>query len=112
HHARMLDDGDVRFVRRITMPKARRSSARRSERFEDMALPDELLGVLAEQGLESAFEIQSVILPDALAGRDVLARAETGSGKTLAFTLAMTSRFRGRKMHRKRPLGVVLVPTR
>ena len=94
------------------MPKARRSSARRSERFEDMALPDELLGVLAEQGLESAFEIQSVILPDALAGRDVLARAETGSGKTLAFTLAMASRFRGRKMHRKRPLGVVLVPTR
>ena len=94
------------------MPKARRSSARRSERFEDMALPDELLGVLASQGLESAFEIQSVILPDALAGRDVLARAETGSGKTLAFTLAMTSRFRGRKMHRKRPLGVVLVPTR
>ena len=94
------------------MPKARRSSARRSQRFEDMALPDELLGVLADQGLERAFEIQSVILPDALAGRDVLARAETGSGKTLAFTLAMTSRFRGRKMHRKRPLGVVLVPTR
>jgi superfamily II DNA/RNA helicase len=77
-----------------------------------MALPDELLGVLASQGLERAFEIQSAILPDALAGRDVLARAETGSGKTLAFTLAMTSRFRGRKVHRRRPLGVVLVPTR
>lgn len=94
------------------MPKARRRSAHRSERFEDMALPDELLGVLAAQGLERAFEIQSVILPDALAGRDVLARAETGSGKTLAFTLAMTARFRGRKAHRRRPLGVVLVPTR
>jgi superfamily II DNA/RNA helicase len=94
------------------MPKARRRSAHRSERFEDMALPDELLGVLASQGLERAFEIQSAILPDALAGRDVLARAETGSGKTLAFTLAMTSRFRGRKVHRRRPLGVVLVPTR
>ncbi|GAA1487199.1 DEAD/DEAH box helicase [Brachybacterium fresconis] len=94
------------------MPKARRRSAHSSERFEDMALPDELLGVLAEQGLARAFDIQSAILPDALAGRDVLARAETGSGKTLAFTLAMTSRFRGRKVHRKRPLGVVLVPTR
>ncbi|ASK66777.1 DNA helicase [Brachybacterium avium] len=94
------------------MPKARRRSAHRSERFEDMALPDELLGVLAGQGLESAFEIQSAILPDALAGRDVLARAETGSGKTLAFTLAMTARFRGRKVHKRRPLGVVLVPTR
>lgn len=94
------------------MPKARRRSAHLSERFEDMALPDELLGVLASQGLKRAFEIQSAILPDALAGRDVLARAETGSGKTLAFTLAMTSRFRGRKVHRRRPLGVVLVPTR
>src|SRR5699024_5965559 len=95
----MLDDGGVRFVRRITMPKARRRSAPRPERVEDLALPAERLGVLAAQGLEPAFEIQSVILPDALAGRDVLARAETGSGKTLAFTLAMTARFRGRKAH-------------
>src|SRR5699024_285273 len=100
----MLDDGDVRFVRRITMPKARRRSAHRSERFEDMALPDELLEVLAAQGRERAFEIRSVIPPDALAGRDVLARAETGSVKTLAFTLAMTARFCGRKVHRRRPL--------
>ena len=94
------------------MPKAKRRSAHRAERFEDMALPEESLAVLAEQGLSRAFEIQEVILPDALAGRDVLARAETGSGKTLAFTLAMTARFRGRRVHRRRPLGVVLVPTR
>ncbi|GAB2532112.1 DEAD/DEAH box helicase [Brachybacterium huguangmaarense] len=94
------------------MPKARRRSAHAGERFEDMALPDELLRVLADQGLDRAFEIQSAILPDALAGRDVLARAETGSGKTLAFTLAMCARFRGRGTHRRRPLGVVLVPTR
>ena len=94
------------------MPKARSRPARRSQRFEDMPLPEELLAVLAEQGLGRAFEIQDAILPDALAGRDVLARAETGSGKTLAFTLAMTARFRGRKVHRRRPLGVVLVPTR
>src|SRR5690625_1009184 len=80
----MSDDGCARFVRRITMPKARSRSAPRSQRFEDMPLPDELLGVLAEQGLDRAFEIQEAILPDALAGRDVLARAETGSGKTLA----------------------------
>lgn len=94
------------------MPKARRRSTHAGERFEDMALPDDLLRVLADQGLERAFEIQAAILPDALAGRDVLARAETGSGKTLAFTLAMCARFRGRKVHRKRPLGIVLVPTR
>jgi superfamily II DNA/RNA helicase len=77
-----------------------------------MALPEEALAVLEEQGLTHAFEIQEAILPDALGGRDELARAETGSGKTLAFVLAMTARFRGRKVHRRRPLGVVLVPTR
>ncbi|PWH06913.1 ATP-dependent helicase [Brachybacterium endophyticum] len=94
------------------MPKARRRSAHRSSRFDDMALSEELLDVLAEQGLTHAFEIQEAILPDALAGRDVMARAETGSGKTLAFVLSMTARFRGRKVHRRRPLGLVLVPTR
>ena len=93
------------------MPKSRRS-AHRSERFDEMALPEELIGALDAQGFSRAFEIQHAILPDALAGRDVLARAETGSGKTLAFTLAMTARFRGRGTHRRRPLGVVLVPTR
>lgn len=94
------------------MPKARRRSAHRAERFEDMAIPEESLAVLTEQGFDRAFEIQEAILPDALAGRDVLARAETGSGKTLAFTLAMTARFRGRRVNKRRPLGVVLVPTR
>ncbi|MGQ4544736.1 DEAD/DEAH box helicase [Dermabacteraceae bacterium P13088] len=91
------------------MPKA---SRKKRPSFEEMALPQELLNVLADQGFTRPFEIQEAILPDALAGRDVLARAETGSGKTLAFTLAMCARFRGRKVHRHRPLGVVMVPTR
>jgi superfamily II DNA/RNA helicase len=94
------------------MPKARRRSAHSSSRFDEMALSEELLAVLEQQGLTRAFEIQEAILPDALAGRDVMARAETGSGKTLAFVLSMTARFRGRKVHRRRPLGLVLVPTR
>jgi superfamily II DNA/RNA helicase len=94
------------------MPKARRRGTHRTSRFEDMPLPEESLRVLDDQGLTHAFEIQEAILPDALAGRDVLARAETGSGKTLAYVLSMTARFRGRKVHRNRPLGLVLVPTR
>lgn len=92
------------------MPKSRRTH--KAARFDDMALPEELVVELQAQGYERAFEIQEAILPDALAGRDVLARAETGSGKTLAFTLSMCARFRHRKVHRRRPLGVVLVPTR
>lgn len=93
------------------MPKAKNRRSKGTP-FEDMALPTELINELDYHGFTRAFEIQEAILPDALAGRDVLARAETGSGKTLAFTLAMTARFRGRRVHKRRPLGIVLVPTR
>src|SRR6266566_3835373 len=53
-------------------------------------------------------------LVDALAGRDVLGRAQTGSGKTLAFGLAMLTRLSGSagRLHDKAPRGLVLVPTR
>ena len=92
------------------MPKSRRTH--KAARFDEMALPEELIVELESQRFDRAFEIQEAILPDALAGRDVLARAETGSGKTLAFTLSMCARFRHRRVHKRRPLGVVLVPTR
>ena len=39
-----------------------------------------------------AFPIQELVLPDALAGHDVLAKSPTGSGKTLAFGLALIER--------------------
>ncbi|MBA3745695.1 DEAD/DEAH box helicase, partial [Sporichthya sp.] len=66
----------------------------------------------------SPFAIQSRALPDALAGRDVLGRAQTGSGKTLAFGLPMLARLAAtgspaRSTRRPGPpRGLVLVPTR
>jgi superfamily II DNA/RNA helicase len=51
-------------------------------------------------------------LPDATAGRDVLARAQTGSGKTLAFGLAALTNLLGKTAHRRQPLSLILVPTR
>ena len=53
-------------------------------------------------------------MPDALAGRDVLGRAETGSGKTLAFGLPLLVRTTTASGKRRagRPRGLVLVPTR
>ncbi|MHC6629697.1 DEAD/DEAH box helicase [Streptomyces globosus] len=80
--------------------------------FEELDLPRELLGTLAEAGVAEPFPIQAAALPNALAGRDVLGRARTGSGKTLAFGLAVLARTAGRKAEPKRPLALVLVPTR
>jgi superfamily II DNA/RNA helicase len=49
------------------------------------------------------------VLPDALAGRDVLAKSPTGSGKTLAFAVPLVERLDASD---DRPSGLVLVPTR
>ncbi|WP_326569421.1 DEAD/DEAH box helicase [Amycolatopsis rhabdoformis] len=80
--------------------------------FAQLGLPEELLQALREAGIDSPFPIQSATIPDALAGRDVLGRAQTGSGKTLAFGLAILARLNGGKARPKRPRALVLVPTR
>jgi superfamily II DNA/RNA helicase len=56
--------------------------------------------------------VQAATLPDALAGRDILGRAQTGSGKTLGFSLPMVTRLAGGQTAPGRPRGLVLVPTR
>jgi superfamily II DNA/RNA helicase len=88
------------------------STDRRSHSFADFDLPPALLKALARQGVTTPFPIQAATLPDALGGRDVLGRGQTGSGKTLAFGLAMLARTAGERAEPRRPLALVLVPTR
>ncbi|WP_317494583.1 DEAD/DEAH box helicase [Haloechinothrix sp. LS1_15] len=85
--------------------------------FADFALPSALLDALRAAGIDTPFPVQTATLPDALAGRDVLGRAQTGSGKTLAFGLAMLAGARELRQQHGRPRqchtrGLVLVPTR
>jgi superfamily II DNA/RNA helicase/cold shock CspA family protein len=79
-------------------------------RFADLGVPTDLCACLTAAAITEPFPIQSVVIPDALAGRDVAGRAPTGSGKTLAFGLPLVSRLRPAK--RRRPTALVLVPTR
>ncbi|WP_293772542.1 DEAD/DEAH box helicase, partial [Sporichthya sp.] len=60
--------------------------------FAELGLPKAMVLALSRRDITSPFAIQSRALPDALAGRDVLGRAQTGSGKTLAFGLPMLAR--------------------
>ncbi|WP_372482548.1 DEAD/DEAH box helicase [Streptomyces bambusae] len=80
--------------------------------FADLGLPEPLERRLAELGVTEPFPIQAAALPNALTGRDVLGRARTGSGKTLAFGLPLLARTAGARAEAKRPLALVLVPTR
>ncbi len=61
--------------------------------------------------MTAPFPIQAAILPNSLAGRDVLGRGRTGSGKTLAFGLALLARTAGRRAEPRQPLGLILVST-
>jgi superfamily II DNA/RNA helicase len=64
---------------------------------------------LAAGGIVEPFRIQSLVLPDAIAGRDILAKSPTGSGKTLAFGIPLVERIAPTG---RRPEALVLVPTR
>jgi superfamily II DNA/RNA helicase len=81
--------------------------------FTALGLPTVLIRVLARAEITTPFPVQAATIPDALAGRDVLGRAQTGSGKTLAFGLPLLARIAaGGRSAPRRPKGLVLVPTR
>src|SRR6266700_1386192 len=63
--------------------------------FAELGLDLRLVRALAAGDIHEPFAIQARALPDALAGRDVLGRAQTGSGKTLAFGLPLLTRLAG-----------------
>jgi superfamily II DNA/RNA helicase len=77
--------------------------------FSELGVSAHLVRMLDERDIHEPFPIQAQVLPDALAGLDVLAKAPTGSGKTLAFVLPMVERL---DTQARRPSGLVLVPTR
>lgn len=78
--------------------------------FASLGIDADLVAELDSQGITSPFPIQTMTMPDALAGHDITGRAETGSGKTLAFGLPMIMHVT--KGQSKRPQGLILVPTR
>ncbi len=84
-----------------------------NQTFSSLGVSAELATALSEQGIVSPFPIQALTIPDALSGRDVCGKAKTGSGKTLAFGLPLLTRLADRPQAApRRPLALVLVPTR
>jgi superfamily II DNA/RNA helicase len=80
--------------------------------FASLGVPPSLVAVLANTGITVPFPIQAATLPDAMAGRDILGRAQTGSGKTLGFSLPLVARLSDGHTMACRPRGLILVPTR
>jgi ATP-dependent RNA helicase RhlE len=77
--------------------------------FSDLGVAEPIISALAARSISTPFSIQTLVLPDALAGNDVLARSPTGSGKTIAFAVPIVQRLDAADT---RPSALVLVPTR
>ena len=94
---------------RPTSAAVTQAAASPPARFDDLGVSGPVVQALAMRGFTAPFAIQALVLPDALAGRDVLARSRTGSGKTLAFAVPIVERLQhdGRS-----PKALILVPTR
>ncbi len=77
--------------------------------FADLGVSEVVASELAKREITQPFAVQKMVLPDVLAGHDVLAQSPTGSGKTLAFGIPMIERLHGTNV---RPSALVLAPTR
>jgi ATP-dependent RNA helicase RhlE len=77
--------------------------------FADLGVSEIVASELAKRGITQPFAVQRMVIPDVLAGHDLLAQSPTGSGKTLAFGIPMVERLKGSGV---RPSALVLAPTR
>ena len=77
--------------------------------FSDLGLSEAVLKALITQGYETPTQIQAEIIPQVLAGNDVVGQAQTGTGKTAAFALPLLSRL---DLKSSKPQVLVLAPTR
>src|SRR3954447_21300257 len=77
--------------------------------FKSLGVSAAVTGALAARNITEPFRIQTLVLEDALDGRDILAKAPTGSGKTIAFGIPVVERT---SSEGKAPAALILVPTR
>src|SRR5215212_2230280 len=77
--------------------------------FADLGVSPVVARTLAGRGLERPFPVQASVIPDVLAGHDVLVRSPTGSGKTLALGIPLVELIEASDA---RAAALVLAPTR
>ena len=80
-----------------------------SQSFGELGASRAVVKTLADRGITAPFPVQQLVVPDVMAGRDVLVKSPTGSGKTLAFAVPLVEMI---KPDDPRPSVLVLAPTR
>jgi len=60
-----------------------------AQSFADFGVHPDIVAALADAGITAPFPIQSMTLPVAMGGHDIIGQAKTGTGKTLGFAVPM-----------------------
>jgi len=81
------------------------------ESFSDFGLDARIMDGVSAMGYATPTPVQQAVIPEVLAGRDIIGCAQTGTGKTAAFLLPMLHKLadQGDDTHIK---ALVVVPTR
>ncbi|MGC0143535.1 DEAD/DEAH box helicase [Pseudactinotalea sp. Z1732] len=103
----------------IEAPAAPETPAEAAKTFADFGVSESIVGALADVGITHPFPIQSLTLPVALAGHDIIGQAKTGTGKTLGFGIPLLEAVVGPDEEGwdaladpGKPQAVVIAPTR
>lgn len=83
--------------------------------MNDLNIAAPLAAALASKGYETLTAVQTAVLADGVAGRDLLVSAQTGSGKTVAFGLAIAPEILNGAdtlLYADVPLALIIAPTR
>jgi ATP-dependent RNA helicase RhlB len=85
-------------------------------RFHDFNLPDAVLHAVQDLGYQYCTPIQAATLESALAGKDIIGKAQTGTGKTAAFLTGIITDLIDFPLTEERRLGeprvLIVAPTR
>ena len=81
----------------------------KGQNFDDYKLKIELLKGIYEKGYEKPSPVQEEVIPIALMGKDIIARAKNGTGKTGSFVIPILEKV---NFTQKYVQSLILVPTR
>ena len=84
-----------------------------AQTFRDLGVDERICIALEGVGITAPFPIQSLALPVALGGHDIIGQARTGTGKTLAFGIPLLQHLADAPASESTaPAALVVVPTR
>ena len=77
--------------------------------FSDLKISENIKNAVKKMGFEEPTPIQSLAIPEALTGKDIIGQAQTGTGKTVAFGIPLLEKI---FIKDKSPQAIIICPTR